>query len=136
MSNTIIIVFCIGGALLGIAIFVWHMIDSLRRRRREKNRKAVNNKAALQILFDYAEAHVTNSLDINTYYASQLMWQAKIYVSAKILVDALEVELDLTEFQNKLQADIAHLEEKYRNSPTARGDLTEVNRILGLVENK
>ena len=136
MSNTTILVFCIGSAILGIAIFVWNAIDSLRRKRREKNRKTVNNKAALQILFNYAKAHVTNSLDINAYYGSQLIWQARIYVSTKILVDALEVELDLTEFWNKLQEDIAHLEGKYRNSSTARSDLAEVNRILQVVENK
>ena len=136
MLNTIIIILCIGGALLGIAMFVWNVIDFLRRRRREKNRKAINNKAALQILFDYAEAHVTNSLNINVYYASQLMWQARIYVSAKILVDALEVELDLTEFRNKLQENITHLQEEYGNSPSAGGDLAEVYRILRLVENK
>ena len=136
MLNPVIIILCIGGALLGIAIFVWNAIHFLRRRHQKKSRKAINNKAALQILFDYAEAHVTNSLNINAYYASQLMWQARIYVSAKILVDALEVELDLTEFRNKLQENIAHLEEKYGNSPTARGDLDEVNRILRVVENE
>ena len=115
---------------------MWNAINSSRRRRREKKRKAINNKAALQILFDYAEAHATNSLNINAYYAAQLMWQARIYVSAKILVDALEVEIDLTGFRNKLQEDMAHLEEKYGNSPTVRGDLAEVNRILRVVENK
>lgn len=136
MLNTVIIILCIGGALLGIVMFVWNVINFLRRRCREKNRKAINHKAALQIFFDYAEAHATNSLNLNAYHALQLMWQARIYVSAKILVEALEVELDLTGFRNKLQENIAHLEEKYGNSPSARGDLAEVNRILRVVENE
>ena len=78
----------------------------------KSEKKLMDKIKALETLFDYAHAEVSNPTNANALFESPLIWQAEVLVAVKLL--ALNLGIDLS----KTDIDIQSLEESIEKKQT------------------
>ena len=90
---------------------------------------------ALETLFDYAHAEVSNPTNANALFESPLIWQAEVLVAVKLLalnlgIDLSKTDIDIQSLKESIKKSIRYIAENYPESEEALSDLTKVDSIL------
>lgn len=90
---------------------------------------------ALETLFDYAHAEVTNPTNANAFFESPLIWQAKVLVAVKLLalnlgIDLSKTDIDIQSLKESIENSKRYIAENHAESEDAQWDLAEANLIL------
>ena len=90
---------------------------------------------ALETLFDYAHAEVSNPTNANALFESPLIWQAEVLVAVKLLalnlgIDLSKTDIDIQSLKESIKKSIRYIAENYPESEKALSDLTKVDSIL------
>lgn len=92
---------------------------------------------ALETLFKYAKAEVTNPTNTNAFFESPLIWQAEVLMAVKTLahvlkIDLSETDMDIDDFTKEVDRAYQHIARTYQKSKVAQEDLAQVREYLNL----
>ena len=90
---------------------------------------------ALETLFDYAHAEVSNPTNANALFESPLIWQAEVLVAVKLLalnlgIDLSKTDIDIQSLEESIENSKRYIAENHPESEDAQWDLAEANLIL------